>query len=388
MKRTVTLVAILAIACVSILGCDTTEPNLEGMEDSESNLQETLAEKAGSQIYAPGKVGTIIINQDPDELEGARWSLTGPMSREGSGDATLTGMFAGEYTLSWTPVPGYRVPGSTTHACPPLGSVTFTGSYVQELAMILIPAGTFQMGSPPDEPGRDEPGREPDETLHTVTLTKGFYIAPTEVTEELWDNVMGSGASTSQLPQSLVTWDKAVAFCNQLSLKEDLTPAYVISGIEGDVIWNHAANGYRLPTEAEWEYACRAGSQTAFCNGPITDIDILDPQLDPNLDQVGWYLRNSEGVLHDVGQKSPNDWGLYDMHGNVYEWVWDGYRPDYENLPSVDPVYDVKRHNYRVIRGGRMSYFAWACRSANRHWYGNIFYETPWIGFRVVRSSN
>ena len=383
MRRTATLVAILAIACVSILGCDTTAPNLEGVGDSESNFQATLVEKTGIQIYAPGKVGTIIINQDPDELEGAGWSLTGPMFREGSGDATLTGMFAGEYTLSWTPVLGHRVPGSATRTCPPMGSVMFTGSYAEELGMISIPAGTFQMGSPPDEPGRD-----PDETLHTVTLTQGFYIAPTEVTEELWDKVMGSGASTSQLPKGWVTWDNAVAFCNQLSLKEDLTPAYVINGIEGDVTWNRAANGYRLPTEAEWEYACRAGNQAAFCNGPITDINILDRQLDPNLDQVGWYWLNSGGVVHDVGQKSPNDWGLYDMHGNVYEWVWDGYRPDYQDLPSEDPVYDVQRGNYRVIRGGRMSYFAEACRSAGRHYYGNEFYCTPWIGFRPVRSAN
>ena len=383
MKRTATLVAILAIACASILGCDTTEPNLEGMGDSESNLQATSAEKDRLPIYPPQKVGTININQDPDELEGARWSLTGPMSREGSGDATLTEMFAGEYTLRWTPVPGYRVPRSATLTVAPMGSVMFTGSYVEELAMILIPAGTFQMGSPPDEPCR-----EMDETLHTVTLTQGFYIAPTEVTEKLWDNVMGSGASTSQLPKGWVTWDDAIVFCNQLSLKENLTPAYVINGTDGDVTWNRAANGYRLPTEAEWEYACRAGNQAAFCNGPITDIDILDPQLDLNLDQVGWYLRNSGGDLHDVGQKSPNAWGLYDMHGNVYEWVWDGYRPDYEDLPSEDPVYDVQRGNHRVIRGGRMSYFAWACRSANRHYYGRAYYCTPWIGFRPVRSDH
>jgi formylglycine-generating enzyme required for sulfatase activity len=245
---------------------------------------------------------------------------------------------------------------------------------------VLITAGTFQMGSPTDEPGRNS-----SETLHTVTLTQGFYMARTEVTEEWWDAVMGSGSSTSQLPKAYVSWDDAIAFCNQLSLDEGLTPAYTINGPNGDATWNHAASGYRLPTEAEWEYACRAGSQTAFCNGPITNINCSP--LDPNLDQVGWYCGNSGYVAHDVGQKTANAWGLHDMHGNLAEWVWDGYRSDYQYLPSEDPVYDVGPGAYRVFRGGHRNHDAQYCRSAYRVYY-NPNDSGNSIGFRPVRSTN
>ena len=130
----------------------------------------------------------------------------------------------------------------------------------------------------------------------------------------------------------------AIEFCNQLSIDEGLTPAYVIHGTHGNVTWNREADGYRLPTEAEWEYACRAGSHEAFCNGPITHTDCSP--VDPNLDEVGWYCGNASD-RRDVGLKDPNSWGLYDMHGNLYEWVWDGYKYDYYNLPQEDPIHET-----------------------------------------------
>jgi len=141
-------------------------------------------------------------------------------------------------------------------------------------------------------------------------------MSPYEVTEELWDSVMGSGASTSQLPKVYVNWYEAVAFCNALSVRNGLTPAYTGSGTNWT--WNQLANGYRLPTEAEWESACRAGSVTAFANGPITEA-ICYP-LDPNLDAMGWYCGNAGPTLHNVGGKQANAWGLNDLHGNVWEW--------------------------------------------------------------------
>ena len=245
---------------------------------------------------------------------------------------------------------------------------------------VLIPAGTFQMGSP-----TDELGRSPNETLHTVTLTQGFYIARTEVTEELWDVVMGSGSSTSQLPKGDLSWDDTVAFCNQLSLNEGLTPAYVINGPEGDVTWSREANGYRLPTEAEWEYACRAGSQTAFCNGPITFIG--SSPLDPSLNDVGWYGGNVVGFdysAQDVGQKAPNAWGLYDMHGNVWEQCWDWYG-EYTSGTVTDPQ-GPSTGSKRVYRGGGRVNEAKSCRSGLRG-RGGPSRRNVGQGFRVVRNS-
>ena len=330
----------------------------------------------------PSESGTIEIDQTPDVLTGAGWTLTGPQGETGNGDATLNDKPVGDYTLTWDAVAGYITPAAATQTLSADGTTTFSGTYVEDpdpgADFVLIPAGTFEMGSPTDEPGRSS-----NETLHTVTLTQGFYMSRTEVTEEWWDAVMGSGSSTSQLPKAYVSWDDAIAFCNQLSLDEGLTPAYTINGPSGDATWNHAANGYRLPTEAEWEYACRAGSQTAFCNGPITYTDCT---LDPNLDQVGWYCGNAGGASHDVGHKTANAWGLHDMHGNLWEWVWDGYLSDYQNLPSEDPVHDVGPGADRVVRGGRWAYGARSCRSARR---GDDNPSSGYgIGFRPVRSTN
>jgi formylglycine-generating enzyme required for sulfatase activity len=246
---------------------------------------------------------------------------------------------------------------------------------------VYVPPGTFMMGSPVDEQGRSI-----HETQHQVTLTRGFFMSRYEVTEEWWSEVSGGSPTSSQLPKHYVSWDMAVQFCKELSDLEGLTPAYTINGLDGDVAWNPSAEGYRLPTEAEWEYACRAGSTTAFANGPITCI-YCEP-LDLNLDVIGWYCGNRthlEGPAF-VGQKHANAWGLYDMHGNVWEWVWDGYRLDYQNLFSVDPVYNVGPGLARVIRGGLWGDWAQACRSAYRECYAPEDVLNPY-GFRPVRSA-
>ena len=326
--------------------------------------------------------GTLEIEPVPHGID-APWEISGPggFSQTGRGDTIFTDMTAGDYELIWGEVSDYwTCPDPETKTLVANATVTFKGSYV-EADFVFIPAGIFTMGSPADEPGRFADR----ETQHQVTLTRGFYISKYEVTDSLWYEVMGGTPTTSQLPKGYVCWDMAVAFCNSLSDKEGLTRAYTIHGPYGDVTWDQGANGYRLPTEAEWEYTCRAGSEAAFANGPITNI-YCDP-LDPVLDQIGWYCGNSGDTRHEVGQKQPNVWGLYDMHGNVWEWVWDGYRDDYENLNQTDPVHDVAPGAYRVVRGGGGSHDAQSCRSAHRI-YAFPDGTSDLLGLRPVRSAD
>ncbi len=328
---------------------------------------------------AAAPTGTIVIEQTPDALVGAGWLLSGPQNETGTGNKTLTSMPVGQYTVTWSAVSGYTAPSSQQLSLAADGTTTFSGTYSSTGSgadgFVLIPAGTFTMGSPTSELGRDG-----DETQHTVTLTKGFYISPYEVTEELWDSVMGSGISTSQLPQVDVSWYDAIGFCNALSVQNGLTPAYMGSGTSWT--WNQSANGYRLPSEAEWEYACRAGSVTAFANGPITFLFCNPP--DPYLDVMGWYCGNAVSTTHNVGGKQANAWGLYDLHGNVLEWCWDVYVSYAGDV--TDPT-GPSSGSTRVIRGGSWRYNAQYCRSAYRLYNYPSSYPSGDVGFRVVRSA-
>ena len=326
--------------------------------------------------------GTLEIEPVPHGID-APWEISGPggFSQTGRGDTIFTDRAAGDYELIWGEVSDYwTCPDPETKTLTAGATLTFEGCYV-EADFVFISPGTFMMGSPADEPGRSSDR----ETQHEVTLTQAFYISKYEVTDSLWYEVMGGAPTTSRLPKNYVSWDMAVEFCNALSKRAGLDTAYTINGPDGDVTWNRSANGYRLPTEAEWEYACRAGSQTAFANGPITNID-CNP-LDPVLDQIGWYCGNSGGDRHEVGQKQANAWGLYDMHGNVWEWVWDGYRLDYQNLDSVDPLHDVGPGARRVLRGGSWFGYARFCRSAVRY-YGAPDITLSGSGLRPVRSAD
>jgi formylglycine-generating enzyme required for sulfatase activity len=253
---------------------------------------------------------------------------------------------------------------------------------------VVIPAGTFTMGSPTSEPGRST-----DEAQHQVTLTRTICVSKYEVTQAEWQAVMGWNVSSFpgvNRPVENVNWYDAVSYCNQKSTGEGLTPAYAIANAtynghhinSATVTWNQAANGYRLPTEAEWEYACRAGSTTAFANGPITQGLYQCLPIDPNLDQMGWYCGNASMTTHDVGGKMENAWGLFDMHGNACEWCWDWYGAYGGNI--TDPVGPGAGSN-RVIRGGNWIYEPWMCRSAFRiSSLPNLVYF--FVGFRPVRS--
>ncbi len=233
--------------------------------------------------------------------------------------------------------------------------------------MRLIPSGTFTMGSPPTELGRWSTNEAP----HQVTLTRAIYVGIHEVTQAEWEERMGwndSRVAGPSRPVDTVTWYDAVSYCNQRSAAEGLTAVYTITEEETEgyhlvsatVVWNPAANGYRLPTEAEWEHACRASSTTAFSNGGITDTLCADPRLD----QVGWYCGNAAGMTHDVGGKTVNGWGLADMHGNVWEWCWDYWEESYGG-DATDPTGPAAGSD-RVMRGGGWSTDARRCRSAHR----------------------
>jgi formylglycine-generating enzyme required for sulfatase activity len=232
------------------------------------------------------------------------------------------------------------------------------------MKLVLIPKGTFMMGSP-----ESEEGRQKDETQHEVTISKDYYLGVYEVTQAQYEKVMGKnpsyfqgpkvGNENADLPVENVSWDDTVEFCKKLSdLPEE----------------KKAGRLYRLPTEAEWEYACRAGSKTAYA---FDDEEGLLPEY-------GWFSRNSSRRTHTVGLLEPNAWGLYDMHGNVWEWCSDRYG-DYPKGAVSDPS-GPKEGSYRVFRGGGWSLGAAFCRSACRDGLAPSI-RINVIGFRVALSS-
>jgi formylglycine-generating enzyme required for sulfatase activity len=224
---------------------------------------------------------------------------------------------------------------------------------------IYIAPGSFIMGSPEHESGRGS-----DETQHEVTLTRGYTIQATPVTQGQWKALMGSNPSCflqggEDCPVEGISWNECQEFIKKVNEVGDYT--------------------YRLPTEAEWEYACRAGASAALFNGEITELFC---RLDPCLDAAGWYCGNSGRKTHPVAEKNPNAWGLFDMHGNVCEWCQDWYG-EYAAMPQADPP-GAAFGPGRVVRGGSWFSSSQNCRSASR------FYRPPnsrcdFIGFRVVR---
>lgn len=242
------------------------------------------------------------------------------------------------------------------------------------MKLVLIPKGTFQMGSPIEEAeARD------DEEKHEVTISKDYYLGVTEVTQGQYEKVMGTNPShfqkgvipksdSSMYPVDNVSWEDAVEFCQKLSdLPEE----------------KKAGRVYRLPTEAEWEYACRAGSKTAYSFG----------ESSKSLGDYAWFGGNSNLQTHPVGEKKANAWGLYDMDGNVYEWCSDWYG-EYPKGAVSDPV-GPREGSKRVVRGG-----SWLggsvdtrCRSASRNWFNPSvrpdsfgFGDRGFLGFRVALS--
>ena len=189
-----------------------------------------------------------------------------------------------------------------------------------------------------------------------MKIIKAFYMGVTEVTQLQYQFVTGKNPSTFKGPQNPVeqmSWDDATAFCAVLSKK--------------------TGRAVRLPSEAQWEYACRAGTKTRFSFGGD----------DKDLDAHGWYKANSGGKTHPVAQKKPNAWGLYDMHGNVWEWCCDGYDEKfYANVKNVDPENTIEREG-RIFRGGAVDNIPQDCRAAHRFSRSSDFRGSN-VGFRVV----
>ena len=227
------------------------------------------------------------------------------------------------------------------------------------LTFCSIRAGPFKMGSPNSDTCRY--GNEPE--LLPVTLTRSFEIQTTEVTQDQFFLVMDYRPSSfsscgGTCPVELVSWHEAAAYCNALSGQAGLTKCYTCSGSKASVTCQETAatkgkgiytcTGYRLPTEAEWEYAYRSESTTAFYNGDISSCS----GTDSNAGKIGWYSANSGTTTHPMGKKDPNKWGLYDMAGNVWEWCHDGYQSDLGDSALTDPVITGSS---RVLRGGSWS---------------------------------
>jgi formylglycine-generating enzyme required for sulfatase activity len=228
-----------------------------------------------------------------------------------------------------------------------------------ESSFVLIAPGTFPMGSPEYETGRSS-----DEIIHEVTLTKGFYMQKTLVTQGQWKALMDNNPASfsdggDDCPIESVSWNECQEFIRRLNAGKDSI--------------------YRLPTEAEWEYACRARSSTPFCGGEISALYCAN---DPILSEAGWYCGNSGRQSRPVAQKSPNVWGLYDMHGNVSEWCRDWYG-EYGPNSQTDPL-GPQSGSAKVIRGGSWFSNAKNCRSASRfYWPPNS--RSEFIGFRLVK---
>jgi formylglycine-generating enzyme required for sulfatase activity len=255
--------------------------------------------------------------------------------------------------------------GETTEQAAEATSEQPVESITNTIGMKLnkIPAGSFLMGSPEDEAARHD-----DEHQHGVSISKAFYMQTTEVTQGQWKAVMGTEPWKGEdyvkegpnYPATWVSWDDAVAYCKKLSKQE--------------------AKTYRLPTEAEWEYACRAGTETRWSFG----------NDEKDLGDYAWHDKNAfdigERYAHQVGLKKPNAFGLYDMHGNVYEWCHDYFGEDYyKQSPEINPTGPWTGHGSRVLRGGSWNHFSTRnSRSANRNWVG-VDDRDYYGGFRLVR---
>lgn len=252
-------------------------------------------------------------------------------------------------------------------------------STLPKIKEVLVQSGSFTMGK------QNEFSESP---VRSVRISSSFYIAETEITQKQWTDVFGHNPSWfkgENLPVETISWFEALEFCNSLSIRSGLEPCYMF--FENDSVQcDFTRNGYRLPTEMEWEYAARAAAVWDTPNGNISStIDGCLP-LDNALNSVAWYCGNSEFTTHEVAKKQPNQWGLYDMLGNVQEWCWDWYDTYYY---EISPVLDAKGPSSgktKTCRGGSWYNQVFLSRLSARMFY-RPSNRTNIIGFRIVRKA-
>jgi len=242
----------------------------------------------------------------------------------------------------------------------------------EAFGMIYCPAGEFWMGS------EEGVGYSNERPRHRVKISKPLLVSQTQVTQALYEAVMGTNPSHfkgAKLPVERVSWYDSVRFCNKLSELEGFRPAYRVgSGDRPEVSLDFNANGYRLPTEAEWEYAAKAGTELIYAGSN-------------EVDEVAWISNNAGHKTHDVATKAPNAWGLYDMSGNVREWCndrWDSDAYHFIFKVSIDPCNYASSPARRVRRGGSWDDDAGFCRVAIRDGF-DAGYRWDGLGLRLLR---
>ncbi len=294
--------------------------------------------------------------------------------------------------IAWSQLPGGESPLLASAEAP---------TEVQGYRMIAVEPGGFWMGSADEDQERGE-----DEAYHTVRITRPFELGTTEVTRQLWQSVAEAAGVAAPAPEdeapalcdnpegdpsnpvACVSWHDALVFCNRLSMLEGLEPAYRFD--EDRVQWVEDASGYRLPTEAEWEYAAR-GHQTTAYPAPIDDIcrvanveNVVGEGGKPWLDAGRFDCQDGHAEAAPVGSFQPNPWGLHDMSGNVWEWVWDRYATSYGRGTAVDPTGPTVGP-YRVLRGGSWDSAISTLRLASRFYLEPVEQRHD-VGFRVART--
>ena len=316
-------------------------PMIESLRFGRNPKEVTIHQRDGSQREAKIEIDVIQFRLDlTAEIDISIWDIQAVHCREGFTPVKVQQAFAGDRQspLNRAPTP------------PPFDN------------LVWIPPGRFTLGSETNELGRGS-----DEGPQTeVTLTHGFWMSKFEVTQAEYTALLGSNPSTfqqdNQQPVEKVSWHDALAFCRQKT-----TAARDAGSLPVGLV-------FRLPTESEWEYACRAGSSTRYSYGnDLSNSDLM---------QYAWFVENSDSSPHPVGRLEPNPWGLHDMHGNVWEWCYDQWQYAYPG-GKTDNFSAAEDGWLRVARGGSWLYSADNCRSANRDDYGPNNRCSD-IGFRFV----